>query len=64
MPKKMSQQDYVINKGKLCIYCSSENLTIYTIGHDHDYNDACCYVVCENCGKQWLNTYELSGYFE
>lgn len=60
--KKMSQKKYVEQDGIHCPFCDSTNLCGDSV--EIDGGGATQPVSCNDCGKRWIDCYELTGYIE
>jgi len=58
MEAKMSDKEYVSAMGLVCPFCLSKNVT----AEDWNGETATQDVSCEDCGKSWWETYELTGF--
>ena len=60
MTTVQTNHEYIDNGGTLCPYCRS-----YNIAGDHiqvDAGSAWQDVRCDDCGKEWQDTYTLTGF--
>jgi transcription elongation factor Elf1 len=58
----MSQRRYRKEGGCRCPFCDSENLSQGFV--EIDAQQATQEANCDDCGKEWTDTYQLSGYQE
>ena len=58
----MTEEDYSSVGGNCCPFCRSQNVTggSVEIGHAGAYQG----VSCNDCDKEWTDTYALTGYQE
>lgn len=59
MPR-MTNQEYVNNKGTNCPFCGSENITVDNAETDGNTASQTCY--CSDCNSDWEDIYKLQGY--
>jgi predicted Zn-ribbon and HTH transcriptional regulator len=59
----MTQLEYIRNKGSKCPYCHSENIQAYDLKLCDALN-AEQPVQCNDCKKQWIDTFVLRGFYK
>lgn len=62
------QERYVRHNGQRCPYCESKNIMAHPVSSDnfdnHGEGNAWLEVECHDCGKLWIDQYELVGFKE
>lgn len=58
--KQMTAEEYVTNGGLHCPYCGNDDCegAGITVDTGNAYQD----IVCNTCGMEWTDNYELVGY--
>ena len=58
----LTEQEYVYKQGAVCPVCGSANLTVDNM--DVDGAEGSQPVSCDDCGREWTDNYQLTGYCE
>jgi hypothetical protein len=57
---KLNDKQYVKASGQRCPWCNGKNTN--QLGCDVDGSTAWCNCDCEDCGAEWTDQFELTGY--
>ena len=63
--RQMGQREYLLERGTCCPWCRKSKISPKTLITRSQLVPTCAQQTmrCENCGGEWMDSYELEGYY-